>query len=254
MIRSERKGDVLELRLDRPRAHALDAPLLEALRAALEDARRDPPRGVILTAEGSIFCAGLDLPGLIDEDRAGIERLLDALEGACLALFDFPRPVIAAIGGHAIAGGALLTVACDQRIMAEGQAKWGLTEAQLGLGVPTFGVEMARYAFTRRIAEKLLYGGALYPTYKLADMGVVDAVVEPAELMDRCRQGIEAWTASPTAFAAIKERLHAPVMQAVEAARAERSLWLDNWFSADTQAKLRAAVDALQAPRDDHEA
>ena len=245
MIRKTVLDGATVLTLARNKANALDASFLRAIADAVEAERPTPPRGLVLTAEGSIFSAGLDLPALLDLDRAAYVELLEALHDACLALFTFPRPTVAAINGHAIAGGALLALACDQRLMAQGNGKFGLNEASLGLSIPGFCIEMVRYALERPILEKLLYGGLLYPSFKAHDMRVVDEMVEADNLLESAVEAIVEATPSVDAFADIKQRLHAPAVEAMAAAREDDAAWVDLWLDAEVRARLESAVKAL---------
>jgi enoyl-CoA hydratase len=245
MIRTETTDGIRTLVLANGKAHALDGPLLIALTAALEDAAQTAPRGLVLTAEGSIFCAGIDLVALHGSERAKVQELLDALYDACRALFAYPHPVVAALNGHAIAGGALLSLACDHRVMAEGAGKWGLSESALGLSIPAYGIEIVRYALPRPVAEKLMYSGSVYPAYKAHDMGALDQLVDPQQLAPRAMEWITNVTSSLPAFADLKSKLRGPTLAAMEHARAQDGDWLALWFSEPTQAKLAAARDRL---------
>lgn len=230
------------LRMARGKANALNTEFLEVLADRVEDCNASPARGLILTSEGSIFCAGLDLPELVGLDREGIRSLYAALCRALIALFQHPRPTVASINGHAIAGGALLTLACDLRHMHMGSAKWGLNEAQLGLAMPGFAVELLRYVLSRKTLEKVVYGGGLYPPFKAHDMGILDALVEEGELATEARAAIVERTPSPEAFADIKRRLHAPTAEAMQLARGDAEAWAEGWFREEIRARLTQVV------------
>lgn len=247
MIESRDEQGIRILTLARGGANALDAAFLRAIAAAFAAADRDGVRGVVLTAEGKIFCAGLDLLALVELDRAGIVDLVDALGEALRTVFTCGRPTVAAINGHAVAGGALLALACDVRFMAEGPASIGLTEAQLELSLPGSSLEMLRYPLARPALETLVYGGRLHAGTEAETMGVVDALVALDELLPRALQRIEAWTPSPTAFTDIKSRLHAPVLAAMDAARATESAFVDVWFAEPAQSRIAAAVAQLRS-------
>ena len=249
MIERSGRGEVRVLTLAHGKANALDPEVLRALTAALADEARRPARGLIVTGQGAMFSAGLDLLALEHATRDELTALVTALTDALVALFTFPRPTVAAINGHAVAGGALIALACDQRVMAEGKGKIGLTESQLGLVVPPSVLELLRYALPRPVLERLVYGGQLYPTFKALDMQVVDAVVEPEELLDRCVAEIEEWTPNVHAFADIKGRLHAPTLAAVEAARTLDVAFAERWFADDATALRREAIEKLRTPR-----
>lgn len=230
--------------LQRPPANALEPAFLREIGAALQ-AARDDGRAVVLTARGPIFCAGLDLGVLLELGRDGMQELLDELYGCLLALYTHPAPVVAAINGHAIAGGALLTAACDRRYMAQGEGRWGLPESQLGLPVPAWCIELLRYAFPRPLVERLVYGGSSYPAFKALDMRVIDDLVEADQLLDRALGLVGDWSRSPHAFADVKARLHAPTADAMARAREDEGAWLDQWFSPAAQERLVATRDRL---------
>src|SRR5262245_56968480 len=116
---SEREG-VRTLRINHGKAGALDLELCEALHAAFREA--DSARALVLTGTGRIFSAGVDLPRLLADGEPYTRRFLTALDACFRTLFELERPVVAAINGHAIAGGCILACACDARWMAEGEA------------------------------------------------------------------------------------------------------------------------------------
>lgn len=247
MIDIEMLDEVAVLRLARGTANALDLEFLSEIRRRVAEVTPAATRGLVLTSSGPIFCAGLDLPTLIDYDRDRMRELLRQLRGCCLDLFSYPRPTVAALNGHAIAGGALLSLACDRRHVVLGQSKWGLNEAQLGLALPAFAIEMMRYALERPTVEKLLYSGTLYPAFKAHDMGALDELVEEDDLLDSAVRAIGEWSASPEAFADIKRRLHAPVLEAIESNPEPEEEWMELWFSPGVQTRLREAVEGLRS-------
>jgi enoyl-CoA hydratase len=247
MIQIRRHQDILTLELARGRGNSLSIEFLRAIDSALEEAARERPRGLVVTAGGRTFCAGFDLQAALSLDRRGMRELLGALYDVVRAIFAFPRPVVAALNGHTIAGGAILSLACDIRMMSGGEGRWGLNEIALGISVPGFAVEVARYALPRPVLERVLYAGRLYPGYKAFDMGILDLVPDDAELEPLAHRAIERWTPSVDAFADIKARLHAPTLAAMEEARAVDDAWLDLWFSEAAQHRITAALEALRS-------
>src|SRR5688500_19340022 len=129
-VRLERKGHLTVLRLDKARGNAIDEPLVDALReAARALAADDSVRGVLLaSAHPKIFCPGLDLVGIIDYDRADMERFMLRFAEAVWALHGLAKPVVAAVGGHAVAGGCILALTADYRVLKTGGAQMGLNE------------------------------------------------------------------------------------------------------------------------------
>lgn len=247
MIKRSAHGDVTVLTLDHGKANALNADLLVALRDEVEREAADPARGLVLTADGSIFCAGLDLLALEGASREDVTALGTALADAAEVLFAHPRPTVAALNGHAIAGGALLALACDRRLLVDGPARFGLTEAQLGLVVPPSLIEMLRHPLDRATLEHLLYSGAVLDAEDAARRGIVDALVPADELLERSAAAIAEWTPNVNAFADVKRRLHAPVLAAMRAARADDRGFVDRWFSDDAQAAVGEQLARLRS-------
>src|SRR5262245_14622366 len=151
------------------KVNALDLELLLALRdtfAGLRDAR-----AVVLTGAGRSFSAGVDLRRLLDGGATYTAEFLPALQSACRALFEHPRPVVAAVNGHAIAGGCVLVAACDRRIMAAGTI--GVTELAVGVPFPTVPLEVLRHAVGPATADLVLTARTMTPEQALA-VGLVD--------------------------------------------------------------------------------
>lgn len=247
MIRRENHDEIRILHLQFGRGNALSPEFLRELQKVLNEERKSPPRGLVLTGSGEFFCSGLDVPALAGLNHSQIRAVLHQLYGVCRDLFAFPRPVIAAINGHAIAGGALLALACDQRLMAQGEGKLGLNESQLGLSVPPSLVELCRYTLDRPLLEKLMYGGQIYPAFKAFDMGVLDELVEADDLLESSAAAVRHWTTSITAFAEIKSRLKAPTLEAMAAAHLEDESWVKCWFRPDAQRRLKELRERIES-------
>ena len=143
MIESHLSEGVMHITLRHRKASALDLELCEALREEFElAAEREDVRALILTGTGSIFSAGVDLPRLIDSGGDYVLRFVEALDAMLRALFLFPKPAVAALNGHAIAGGAIMAFASDYRLMSGGRI--GVPEALVGVPFPPLALEIAR--------------------------------------------------------------------------------------------------------------
>src|SRR5215469_7158919 len=152
---------VTEIRLARPPVNALNLDLLRALQAALADAVRDGARGIVLSGAQGMFSAGVDVPELVARDRAGVREYWRDFFVTVAALANSPVPVVAAITGHSPAGGAVLSLFCDYRVMAQGPYRIGLNETQVGLVAPDC-IQMAlRRVVGAYRAERLLVAGTL---------------------------------------------------------------------------------------------
>ena len=181
--RSERDG-VRVLALAHGKASALDLELLHGLARELDEERAHP-EPLVLTGTGSIFCAGVDLVRIVDGGAAYVREFLPALDRAFRTLFLLEKPVVAAINGHAIAGGCVLACAADERLMAEGKGRVGVPELKVGVPFPPLALEIVRRVAPARHADDILLGGGLFTPPEALERGLVRELVPPAELVDR---------------------------------------------------------------------
>jgi enoyl-CoA hydratase/carnithine racemase len=170
------------LTLDRPPANAITPQLLNDLTDALDAAREDDGvRAIVLTGEGRFFSAGLDLRGGIDFAAAitpgGAADPFADLRDCLLAFLRFPKPTVAMLNGHAIAGGLILVLACDYRLGLDGEYRVGLNEVEIGASFPRAAFEIVRLRLTHQQASELLLGAALYPATQAVRLGVVDELI-----------------------------------------------------------------------------
>ena len=147
MIERSQRDGILTLRLAHGKASALDLELIEATALALAEAR--DARAVILTGTGSIFSAGVDLYRLVDGGAEYTEQFVPALSRMLLDLFSFPKPLVVAVNGHAIAGGCIMTLAGDYRLMAGGNGRIGIPELLVGVPFPPMKERFTRKARLR---------------------------------------------------------------------------------------------------------
>lgn len=180
-VRTEdREGNVRLLTLDRPPANAENEELLRDLGAALDAAGKDPKvRAVVLTGAGRFFSGGIDLPSF-PADQGLEEMLLGVFHDTYRKLFSFPKPTVAMVNGHAIAGGLILALACDYRLGVEGDWKLGLNEVAIGATYPKVAIEIVKLRLPHARAAELLLGAGLYPASEAVRLGVVDELL-PAQ-------------------------------------------------------------------------
>lgn len=238
----EDHGGITTLRLDHGRAHALDIELAEAMNGTLSDlARADGPRAIVLTGTGTIFSAGVDLFRLIADGPAYIDRFLPVLVRMFRTLFAFPRPVVAAINGHAIAGGCVMACAADYRVVARGTGTIGVPELRVGLPFPLVAMEIMRYAVTTGRLQDLVYRGKTFSVDEACREGLVDETVEPDTLRDRALAVAERLASAPAArFAITKQQLRAPTLLQIEThARETDDRVLRAWKEPSTIAAIR---------------
>ncbi len=176
----DRDVAVRVLTLDRPPANAINAELMNDLGAALEAAREDDSvRAVGLTGAGKFFSGGLDLRQTTNAADLGA-LLLDSGRDAWMSLLTFPKPTVAMLSGHAIAGGIVTLLACDYRLGVEGDYKVGLNEVAIGASFPKIAFEIVRLRLTHQQASELLLGARTYPASEAVRLGVVDELL-PAD-------------------------------------------------------------------------
>jgi enoyl-CoA hydratase len=199
------------------KANALDIELSEELEKCFAQIAQSAARAVVVTGQGRIFCAGVDLIRLSSAGPDYVHKFLPALHRAFNAMFFFPKPVVAAVNGHAIAGGCVLACAADRRIMARSDGRIGVTELLVGVPFPAVAFETMRFAVPKRHLPELLYTGATFDVDAALERGLVDAVVSPEELMPSAISAAEQFSAlSPAAFAQTKAQLRAEARERVE--------------------------------------
>ena len=244
MIRRERRGDVTWLRLEHGKANALDVELLVALADAFAKEATDSSRALVVTGTGTIFCAGVDLRRLLAEPPAYLDRFLPALDRAFQTLLFLPKPVVAAVNGHAIAGGCVLVCACDRRLAARGAGRMGVTELLVGLPFPAAAMEALRAVLPPlRLAEAVLTGRT-WPFEEAASIGFVDEVVAAERLAERAQAEAEALAAIPAeSFALTKRHLRQPLREALDADGATIDAEVARlWAAPEARATLAAYV------------
>ncbi len=249
MITVETIDDVSVVRLEHGKVNALDVELLDELTATLDEAKRGA-RPVVLTGNGRVFSAGVDLARVLDGGPDYVAELIPSLSRAFVALFTYPRPVVAAIDGAAIAGGCIIAAAADHRLMAEGTGTIGATELVVGVPFPVAALEIMHHACGRRTGDLVLRARRLDVAEAVA-AGLVHAAVPPAELIDRAVAVATELGALPAAaYAMTKRQLQVAAIERIERdAPNVDGVVQQIWSSDETAGRIRAQLDRLRAPR-----
>ena len=249
-LRVERRGAVRLLVLDRGRANALDPELVRALHAAALAAEEDPEvSGVVLTSASSrIFCGGFDLGVVGRTDRSTFGTFIRAFEALFYELFLFPKPFVAALPGHAVAGGALLAGTADFRWAAEGPGTIGLPEASLGVHVPRHFLEALRATVGEHALTRWSLSSGAVSFSEAVTLGAVDRIVPPAALVDAAvAYAAELGAAPGDVYAAVKRDLRGTAYDKAQSVREEsRAVFVDSWFSERGQKGIAATLERLQ--------
>jgi enoyl-CoA hydratase/carnithine racemase len=231
-----------EVRLERGKVNALNEEVVEELAATLRRLVADSRvRSIVLTGTGKFFCFGFDIPGLLDDSRDVFLAYLREFAALYRDLFACPKPVVAALNGHAVAGGCMLALACDARLMAAGKGKVALNEIGFGSSLFAGSVELLRYCVGSLRAQQIALSGSMYAPDEALALGLVDRVVPEAELLAAAREVARGHGAKdPAAFRSVKALLHGPVLEEMSR-REDTSLreFVEIWYSDATRANLR---------------
>jgi enoyl-CoA hydratase len=244
MIDVSEQGEVAVITLRYGKANALDIAFCDALTLRFQQLRKSSSRAVVITGQGKIFCAGVDLPQMAAGGVSYIEKFLPALDRLYTEVFNFPKPVVAAVNGHAIAGGCILACAADRRLMARDSGKMGVTEILVGVPFPQLAFEIMRTVTSVRLLPEAILTGAIYSPQAAVDRGWIDELVEPPELLDKAVAAANKLASvSPAAFEFGKRQLRQPSNKRL----AEEGKALDAevakiWVAPETAVRLKEFV------------
>jgi enoyl-CoA hydratase len=244
MLDLSTRGNVAVLRMRHGKANAMDLDLCDALTAELGACRAGEAAALVITGEGRMFSAGVDLLRVLDGGAAYVRDFLPAMIKAFETLFTFPKPLVAAINGHAIAGGCVMAAAADRRIMARQSGRIGVPELLVGVPFPAVPFEIMRFASAPAHFQSLVFTGATLPAESAIEQGLVDEIVEADALLDRAIAVANELSAIPSSiFAFTKRQLREPALTRMrEAASRTDAAVQQMWESPETLAAIRDYV------------
>jgi enoyl-CoA hydratase/carnithine racemase len=240
---------IKEIRMARAPVNALDIGLVRALREAIVEAPANGARGIVLSGAQGMFSAGVDVPALIQRDRAGVREFWDEFFALCGAIAACPIPTVAAITGHSPAGGAVISLFCDYRVMAHGPYKIGLNEVQVGLSVP----EPIQFAMSRILgtyrAERLMVAGALIDAEQAHAIGLVDELATVEQVVTRATNWLgDLLRLPPKAMLRTRAIARADLVAVWgDTSNLLDPGFIDDFFGEETQAVLKALVARLKS-------
>lgn len=243
MISVRHDGGLKTIRIAHGKVNALDLELVRALAGAFQDAGN--ARAIVLTGTQRVFSAGVDLQRLLASDLEYTRTFLAELDALVKAIFEYPRPVVASLTGHAIAGGCLIAAACDYRIMAQGRI--GVTESLVGLPVPPASLEALRFTAGGRTAELVVTGRTMEVADALA-IGLVDEQVDPAKVLHRAVEVAAQFASTPSqTFALHKNMLRAQARERMRVAVTDHAQeTADIWTNSEVRAFAASYLDSLK--------
>jgi enoyl-CoA hydratase len=241
MLHRTQDGLATILRLDDGKVNALDVDLLDALSDTFEELAAKEAAAVVLTGNGRVFSAGVDLYRVLDGGAGYAADLIRALDRAFRTLLDLPIPLVTAIDGAAIAGGCILACAGDHRLIGAGRGPVGITELRVGVPFPASALELVRFAAGDAVTSRLALLADTYPADAARDLGLVDEVVPADELLERSLAVAHRFAAVPRdTFRLTKAQLRRPSRERVAAYRADVDERVSEvWASPESAAAIR---------------
>ncbi len=238
-------GEITELQMNRPPANALNHEFLETILAGYADALDGGARGLILSGQPGMFCAGIDVPELLGQSRTEIYRFWSLLFQANKSLAACPVPIVAALAGHSPAGGAVLAAHCDYRIATDGPFKIGFNEVQVGLPLPSSIMQVFADLVGPQRARQSGMQGQLMLMDRAREIGLIDELVAPEGLEERVLEYLGGLLALPpiamnTTRLTGKEHLINMLEVSDDVERTVAA-----WFNDETQAAMQRLADSL---------
>lgn len=245
-INVEHKDEVAVLRLNRGVTNALNLEFLQNISKNLQELKQDSSVCSMVLASGNdkFFSIGFDIPQLYELDKDQFKLFYNTYNRLSLDLYTLPKPTIAAITGHAIAGGCILTLCCDYRFIAEGRKFMGLNEVKLGVPVPYPGDCILEQIVGARNAREIMEIGDFYEPEESLRIGMVDKVLPLEQVLPKAVEKAKILGGMPNkAFRIIKrnrvEKVEAKVLSHI---KEKEQLFLECWFSDETRRRLKEAM------------
>ena len=239
------RGNVALVRVDRPPANALNLDLLSQGQAVLTELSGYDPGAVVVVGRERFFSAGVDLKVAPTLDRDGQRAMVEGINRLFAGWYGFPRPVVCAVNGHAIAGGLILALCGDHRV-GPTEGRFGLTELRVGVPYPAAAIEVVRAELSPPAARELTLRAELVGPQRALELGLLDELQPPEQVVERALSIAEDLAALPArAYATVKRQLRGPTIARLEQAVAGgRDPMLESWLSEET---AQAAAETLQS-------
>ena len=246
MISVEIHGKVAFAKLNNGVINALNPKVVRELEAVLKQVKTDVSiNGLVLgSSNEKFFSIGFDIPELFEMNRDDFRGFYRLFNQVCLDLFTLRKPTVAAITGHAIAGGCILALCCDYRFIAKGHKLMGLNEVKLGLPVPYMPDRLLHAIAGVCKAREIMEGGKLYPSNEAFEMGIVDKILPIEDVVKAAIEHVDTLGSLPkVGYGIIKQNRVEVIQEQVMARQDEKEAYfLESWYSDDARKCLKEAM------------
>ena len=244
MMVREDSGSTAVIRMTHGKVSAIDLELCGALIDEFNRVASSTAKALVLTGTGSTFSAGVDLFRVLKGRAEYLTRFLPAMETLFRTLLTFPKPAVAAVNGHAIAGGCILAAACDHRVMADGTGRIGVPELAVGVPFPPLPLEIVGARLNPSVFRDVVYTARVVQAREALALGFIDEIAESPDLIDRAHAAAARLVRIPaTTFALTKRTLTAPLLERVKAAAPINAEVIEAWQSDAVLNRMQAYVD-----------
>ena len=235
------EANIVTVTIIRPKVNALNEGLVDELSGCFKELSKDKGvKAVVLTGQGSFFSFGFDVPAIMDYKKKEFERYVRKFSKLTRQIFLFPKPVIAGLNGHTVAGGSILALSCDFRVMIKGKPKISLNELTFGSTVFSSIVEYLRHAVGDQAAQHVLYSGKMFGAEEALEIGLIDqAVTESSFATSVNKMAIECAAINSKAFSSTKKLIRSEVYKKIQKHEKKSiSEFVDIWYSKSTREQL----------------
>jgi enoyl-CoA hydratase/carnithine racemase len=246
MVHITYQDQIAVVELARDITNAINLQLVNDLHTCLQEVKNSPVKAVVITSSNEkFFSIGLDIPDLYELSRKEFLFFYKRFNRMCINLYTLPKPTVAAITGHAVAGGCILALCCDYRFIAEGHKLMGLNEVKLGVPIPYPAYCVLLDTVEARIAREIVDTGEFFPPERLVNMGLVDCVLPLKDVIPKSIQKAQSLGALPQkAYTIIKQGRVEPVeAQILSLLKKKEQLFTECWFSHEARNQLKAASE-----------
>ncbi|MFQ5787129.1 MAG: enoyl-CoA hydratase/isomerase family protein [Thermodesulfobacteriota bacterium] len=234
--------EIAEIVIDRPKVNALNEIVVEELNQTFRTLSKDSDtRAIILSGNGSFFSFGFDVPELYSYPKEAFLKFVFKFSDLLKNIFLFPKPVIAALNGHTIAGGACVALACDYRLMVQENAKISFNEITFGSTLFSTVVDILKFLVGAKNSSTIIYSGMMYTAEEAIKLGLIEQVVSKVALKDKATNvALDLTKKDYEAFKSIKYLLRENIATQIENKESDSiSEFVDLWYSKSTRNNLQ---------------